>query len=186
MAMILKVFQFVLGMDWTPVAIHVTSPDGYWLKNHLPSSNFKLKTNCPEIAVCFKTRDLAVENKYYSEGNYIVDNDVRSIESVADNVFNSLNGNYIPTIDEFSDYFGYSKRTLIRGFSDAGTSYKEMVEKHLYMRALRLLRDNTISIEEVSFALGYAHCSNFIRTFKRWTSTTPNQYRQQESNLQYA
>ena len=183
LAMILKAFQFILGPAWTPVEIHVTSPRGYWLKNLLPSLDFKLKTNCREIAVGFKTGELAVKNRGYSDRDKIAEKDLRSIEHIANHVFNSMNNSYLPTLDEFSDYFGYSKRTAIRAFAFAGTSYKELLEKYLFTRALRLLEDHTLSIDNISSILGYSHPSNFIRAFKRWSSATPCIYRQQVSSL---
>jgi AraC-like DNA-binding protein len=139
-----------------------------------------LKTSCPGIAFRFKTKELVVKNKYYSQDESFEQIDLSSINTTAHKIFNSMSGNYLPTLDEFSEYFGYSKRTIIRSFNDAGSSYKEMLENHLFMRALKLLGDHAVSVEEISSKLGYAHTSNFIRAFKRWSSTTPSKYRQQE------
>jgi AraC-like DNA-binding protein len=183
LAMFLKAFQFVLGPAWIPLEVHITSPNGKWLKNIFPSSDFNLKTSCPEIAFRFKTKELASKNKYYVKQPNLLNADLRSMEDVTVIVLNSMKGSYKPTLDGFSRYFGFSKRTMIRGYASAGTSYKEILEKHLFMRALKLLEDNNDSIEEISYLLGYSHPSNFIRTFKRWTSKTPHQYRLQASNL---
>ena len=182
-AMFVKAFQFVLGSEWTPLEIKITSPDGYWLKNLLPSSNFKLHTNCREIGFRFKTIDLVAKNNYYQDNSSLESTDLTSIEHATMKVFNSMSGNYLPTLEEFSDYFGMSKRTVIREFSKAGTSYKEMMNKHQFLNALKLIGDFSLSIDSISTILGYSHSSNFIKAFKRWTSTTPNQYRQQVAYL---
>ena len=181
--MFAKAFQMILGLDWTPLEIKITSPEGYWLKHFFPSNEFKLHTNCREIGFRFKTKHLAAKNPFYSGKNDLEEKDQMSIEAVTKEVFKSIDGNYLPTLDEFSDYFGLSKRTVIREFNKAGTSYKEMMNKHQFLNALQLMGNYSLSIEAISAILGYAHTSNFIKAFKRWTSTTPNQYRQQLAYL---
>ena len=182
-AMFAKTFQMVLGVNWTPLEIKITSPQGHWLKTLLPYNDFKLHTNCREIGFRFKTKDLAAKNIYYSVSSNLEARDLTSVENATMEVFNSMNGSYLPTLEEFSDYFGLSKRTVIREFSKAGTSYKEMMNKHQFLSALDLLGDLNLSVETISMALGYSHTSNFIKAFKRWTSTTPYQYRQQLAYL---
>jgi AraC-like DNA-binding protein len=179
LAMIIKAFQLVLGPEWAPVELQVPTMEGYWVEKLLPFSNFKIKTNDAEIAVCFKTEELAAKNSYYSDKPTIEHKDKLSIEAITAMVINSMVGSYLPTIEEFSQYFGYSKRTIIRAMNNAGTSYKEILEKHQFISALELMGDYNLSIDEISTKLGYAHPSNFIKSFKRWTSATPNAYRQQ-------
>ena len=179
LAMLIKAFQYILGSDWIPLEVHITGTDGKWLENIFPSLDFKLKTSCPEISFKFKTEELAVKNKYYSEIQLIEHKDMNSIDAITVKVLNSLRGNYFPTLAEFSTYFGFSHRTLIRSFAKAETSFKEILEKQQFLQALKLMEDQTLSIREISAMLGYAHTSNFIRAFKRWTSTTPYKYRQQ-------
>ena len=182
-AMILKAFQLILGREWVPLEVHITSPDGYWLEKLMPSGDFKVKKNSREVAFCFKTDELAAKNKNYSSECSLQVDSVESLEDITIKILNSFKGNYLPTIDEFSEYFGYSNRTIIRSFTNAGTSYKQLVDKHIYINALRLLENYAISIDEISAMFGYAHPSNFIKAFKRWTSVTPNAYRQQRASF---
>ena len=41
-----------------------------------------------------------------------------------------------------------------------------------------LLRENQLSINEISERLGYADISHFSCAFKKWTSVTPKFYRE--------
>ena len=45
-------------------------------------------------------------------------------------------------------------------------------------QAENLLRENQLSINEISERLGYADISHFLRAFKNWTSVTPKFYRE--------
>ena len=182
-AMFAKTFQMILGSDWTPLEVKITSPDGHWLKDLLPYNDFMLHTNCREIGFRFRTEDLAAKNSYFVQNIGLETRDLVSIEEATKEVLRSLKEGYLPTLDEFADYFGLSKRTVIREFNKADTSYKEIINRHQFLSALELIGDINLSIEAISLALGYSHASNFIKAFKRWTSTTPNQYRQQLAYL---
>lgn len=184
LVMILKAFHFVLGSDWTPLEVNITSTNGYWLQDLLPSCNFKLNTSCNEIGICFNTSEMYTKNKSYVKQNTLKATDVTSIKAVTEKVLTSLDSDtYFPTLEEFSHYFGYSKRTLIRSYVKAKTSYKSILEKQKFLKALELLQYKSIQVGEISASLGFSHPSNFIRAFKRWTSKTPIQYREQVYNL---
>lgn len=45
-----------------------------------------------------------------------------------------------------------------------------------------LLRENQLSVKEISERLGYADISHFSRAFKKWTSVTPKFYRDISTN----
>ena len=45
-----------------------------------------------------------------------------------------------------------------------------------------LLRENQLSVKEISERLGYADISHFSRAFKKWTSVTPKFYREISTN----
>jgi AraC-like DNA-binding protein len=69
-------------------------------------------------------------------------------------------------------------RTMHRRLVEAGTSFREIRDELLRLRAEELLREHRVSIGEVSFLLGYAEPSNFHRAFRRWTGLTPNEWRE--------
>lgn len=73
---------------------------------------------------------------------------------------------------------GVSLRTLHRRLSEEGTSPGELVDDVRRTLAMGHLADNSFSIAEISFLLGFAHPNAFHRAFKRWTGVTPKQYRE--------
>ena len=70
-----------------------------------------------------------------------------------------------------------SARSLQRRLQSEGTNFAEVLSDLRRDRALRYLQDPRISIGEVAFLLGFLDATAFHRAFKRWTGTTPAEYR---------
>jgi AraC-like DNA-binding protein len=70
-----------------------------------------------------------------------------------------------------------STRTLQRRLEEVGTSYQDVVDAVRSAMARTLLREKSRSIVDVAFELGYADLKSFYRAFRRWTQTTPADWR---------
>ena len=70
-----------------------------------------------------------------------------------------------------------SPRSLQRRLQSEGTSLAKVLFELRRDLALRYLRDPRIAIGEVGFLLGFLDGAAFQRAFKRWTGSTPAQYR---------
>ena len=70
-----------------------------------------------------------------------------------------------------------STRTVQRRLEEAGTSYQDIVDRVRSGMARSLLREKSRSIVDVAFELGYADLKSFYRAFRRWTDTTPAEWR---------
>ena len=70
-----------------------------------------------------------------------------------------------------------SERTLHRRLADEGTRFSALVDAARYRRARELLADRRMSIETISFAVGFAEASSFSRAFKRWSGMAALDYR---------
>jgi AraC-like DNA-binding protein len=83
----------------------------------------------------------------------------------------------IPEISTAARDLGMSERSLRRRLAADGTSYRDVVRSALEGLAGRMLGNPTRSIKETAVALGFADAAAFHRAFKRWTGTTPGEYR---------
>ncbi|MCD8534544.1 MAG: AraC family transcriptional regulator [Verrucomicrobia bacterium] len=72
---------------------------------------------------------------------------------------------------------GYSERGLRRQLERTGTSYRILTEQVRERRAREMMRGTTRPVQEIAFELGYEAPSNFARSFKRWTGSSPTEYR---------
>jgi AraC-like DNA-binding protein len=71
-----------------------------------------------------------------------------------------------------------SVATLRRRLDDEGTKFSEIVDDVRRALAETHLRNRRMSISEVAFLLGFAHVPAFYGAFRRWTGTTPTEYRE--------
>jgi len=86
-----------------------------------------------------------------------------------------------PSIEHLAPRLGVSVRSLQRRLREAGTSYKQVLDQVRHDLALRYLTAGELSIGEVAFLLGFSEPSAFHRAFKRWTGSTPGEFRRQSA-----
>jgi AraC-like DNA-binding protein len=77
---------------------------------------------------------------------------------------------------------GVSTRSLRRRLSQEGRSYSDIVDEALATLAKRLLSDDERSIEATAYDMGFSSPSAFHKAFKRWTGTTPKEFRVRRSS----
>ncbi len=70
-----------------------------------------------------------------------------------------------------------SVRALQRKLQAEGTVYSKLLDDCRKKLSIELILDNRHQMSEVSSMMGFSDQSNFTRAFKRWTGTTPLNYR---------
>jgi AraC-like DNA-binding protein len=69
------------------------------------------------------------------------------------------------------------RRTLNRRLQDQGTTFQAVLDQVRFETARQLLESTSLPLDDVAAALGYASVSPFMRSFRRWTGTTPGRWR---------
>jgi AraC-like DNA-binding protein len=72
---------------------------------------------------------------------------------------------------------GVSRRTLARRLSSEGLTFAGVLQRLKFDLAKRHLDDETLSISEIAWLLGYQDISAFTNAFKRWTGKAPRTMR---------
>ncbi len=72
---------------------------------------------------------------------------------------------------------GMSKRTLSRRLQERGMTYRNLVDELRAALSERYLRDRSLRMSEIAYLLGYSDLSAFNHAFRRWTGTSPSEYR---------
>lgn len=83
----------------------------------------------------------------------------------------------VPSLAQIAADLAMSERSVQRSLSEESTSYREIVDgvrKHL---ALAHLSRPGVSATDVAFLLGFSEPSAFTRAFRRWTGSSPSQFK---------
>lgn len=76
--------------------------------------------------------------------------------------------------EEVAAALNTSVRSMQRHLHDEGTSFKQLLDDTRRGLALQYIRDPRVSINEITYLLGYSEPANFSRAFKRWTGMSPS------------
>lgn len=82
-------------------------------------------------------------------------------------------------VDAVASKLCMSSRTLRRQLANADTSFRSVLNEVRQALAIDYLCSTDLSVDEISFLLGYSETSNFRHAFKQWTSESPTSYRNQ-------
>jgi len=86
-------------------------------------------------------------------------------------------------ISKVARILGMSERTLRRRLAESGVSFQSLLDGLRKNRALELLANHEMSVEQIAFAVGFTDPHNFRRAFRRWTGATPGMLRADLTSL---
>ena len=70
-----------------------------------------------------------------------------------------------------------SSKTLERRLADKGTSFSALLDDIRSGLAKRYVGDTDLRLDQIAYLTGYSEPAALVRAFKRWTGTTPMQFR---------
>jgi len=87
-----------------------------------------------------------------------------------------------PKLGQVASKLAIGPRTLQRRLKDHGVDFNGLVDDTRRQFSLRYLQDRKNTLTEVAYLLGYSEVSAFNRAFKRWTGSTPSDYRRKPTS----
>jgi len=178
----------VMGPDFTPRELRVTFPPPSDPEGYAAALGAPVRFGQPANQILF---DVAWLDRRPGLGNTVTYAHVREIcdqlledlqrrTGVVGRVRHLLLTRLMQemSLDDVASELGISDRTLRRRLTERGTSYRQIVDDLRREVAVKYLRDTDMTVEDIAFALGFNDASNFRRAFRRWTSATPQQFRQ--------
>lgn len=97
-------------------------------------------------------------------------------EKVTNIVLQEIRGE-IPTVESIACKLSMSVRSLQNCLKREGTSYIRIVGEIRKEIAITYLKEKQVPTDEIAYLLGFSESSAFHRAFKRWTKTTPGEFR---------
>ncbi|WP_310564373.1 AraC family transcriptional regulator [Hydrogenophaga sp.] len=88
---------------------------------------------------------------------------------------------HFPEIEAIAESLCMTSRTLRRKLELENTSYSELLTSVRKALAIDYLMTTVLSTEDVALTLGFSDAVSFRHAFKRWTGSTPNEYRRERT-----
>jgi len=84
--------------------------------------------------------------------------------------------------DDLAQTLLMHRRTLNRRLKAEGTTFQRVLDEVRFEIAQDLLSNSNVHLDDIAATLGYAAVTPFMRTFRRWSGTTPGQWRRSVRN----
>jgi AraC-like DNA-binding protein len=82
-----------------------------------------------------------------------------------------------PSRKALAERLHMSERTLARRLRERGISFRGLLDGVRKELGLGYMEELRHAVTDVAYLLGFSDQSNFARSFRRWTGSTPSQYR---------
>ena len=146
-----------------------------------------VRFNCARKALCFDQQSLAAEissanpfagDLFRRECDRLFSPDSQR-GPVSERVQQGLiqSGSNFPTCAAMASQLHMSESTLQRRLGEEGWRYQNLLDQVRYRLAREYLLGTTLAGSEIADLLGFSDATNFRRSFKRWSQTTPSQLR---------
>ena len=83
--------------------------------------------------------------------------------------------------DNVARELNMSSKTLERRLAALGTTFSSLLDDIRSGLAKRYLSDTDLRLEQITYLTGYSEPAALVRAFRRWTGTTPMQFRAMRS-----
>jgi AraC-like DNA-binding protein len=133
-----------------------------WLSRPLPAVE-------PELRELLQARVRALEAQFH-------DDFPETVRSILRTGLLSDHG----SADQVAKLLSIHGRTLHRRLAESGTNFRLLADECRYEIARQMLKDTDCDVGHVADMLDYADTSAFVRAFRRWSGTTPTQWRKRD------
>ena len=117
----------------------------------------------------------------YSVGDYANDKILGGTNEKLHEILVYIYHNYDKkiTVADITSQFFISRTTLAKMFQEnVGDTFLSYLNKLRIKMAATILRDTSLSVNEVMYRVGFSDSVHFFRTFKKYTDYTPSEYKE--------
>ena len=192
MAVVLNTLRLMAGSDWVPQEVHFVHEAGAKIAEHQRVFGSPVLFGCA-------ANSFVVEREFFERQVPAADQRLyRILKQYLERVLNEIprepdllaavrktigesmrDGD--PKLTRVAKKIAMSPRTLQRQLKEQGVDFKQLMDDTRKRFALNYLRDRRNTLTEIAFLLGYSELSAFNRAFRRWTGSTPLDYRRRRA-----
>ncbi|WP_455221319.1 AraC family transcriptional regulator ligand-binding domain-containing protein [Kaarinaea lacus] len=189
LAVLVHMCRLNYGKELDPVLIQTTRPEPSPTCVDRLNAFFRapIEFSSDENAVYFKNSDI---EKHLPASNIDL---ARANDKVIDEYLSHLDGvsigiktkakitELLPsgsvTEEKIAALLNLSVRSMQRKLKEEGSSFKELLNQTRQELAEQYIENSRLSINEITYMLGFSDPANFSRAFKRWHGVSPSHYR---------
>ena len=179
-----EVIRLAASGDWEPSAIRLYSDAGKSSTRISQLTDKQVWFEQDATGIAFPSRLLGMPVAASSESNAFAQAEELEIvdsTNIVDALHTVLSSfikyGALPNVEEAAEIIGVSRVSLYRALKAEGASYRRLSERVRFDLARHLLKDQSLSVKQVSFAVGYAHQTSFVRSFRQLSGYTPTEFR---------
>jgi len=188
LGMFLNVLRECCGSHWSPEEVHFEHPKPARAREHETAFGAPVYFSQATNALVFRpdilarpmpsrdTRLLAVMQTCLEQLGSRPSSDDHLLDRLRTAIRVKLPEGY-PSLDEIADELRAPLGAMHQDLQAAGFTYKEMVEDVRRDLGLSYIKQRHLPFSEIALLLGYSELSAFSRAFRRWTGTSPREYR---------
>ena len=189
----LNTLRMMAGSHWAPREVHFTHESPHQVSEHTrifsAPVRFGCATNAFVVERAFLERQVpAADPQLYKILRRYLNNILSELPredsflaSIRKAIAETMRDGD-PGLGRVAKQLAASPRTLQRRLKEYGLEFKKLADDTRRRYASNYLLDRKHTLTEVAFLLGYSDVSAFNRAFKRWTGTTPLQYRREAAS----
>ena len=186
LATLYNIMHELCGPDWRPIEV--------WFAHHIaadagPYRRFfrvPLRFDAEQYALLFSAGFLKRRLPGIDDAlRHLLDEQIESLERLHPDDFPAQVRRVLHAAlmtgqskaDHIAAVFGMHSRTLNRRLNIFGMSFQQLLDETRFEIARQTLEHSAIEVGEISVTLGYAAPGVFSRAFRRWSGTTPAEWR---------
>lgn len=185
---LIKMRNFLINCVSPPLKIELNYDEPPYAKYYQTIFQTEVVFNTENTRIWFKAEELDYPINFADDVSYqLAKTQLQEIEksmslkedlgSKIKSILINKNLNHVG-MEEIASELCMTSRTLRRHLQRLDVTYQELFDEVREQKAKTFLLNNTISMTEISFLLGFQDTSNFSKAFKRWTGITPTEYRE--------
>lgn len=185
-AFMFNLLRALCGPDWTPIEVLFAHRQPENVQPFRRLLRARLRFDAEQNALVFRAEQL--ERKLPAHDPQLYELLRRQVEALESQRSDDLPGQVRTALrtaltegdasaQRIAATFSMHSRTLSRRLGAYGTSFQQLVDETRYEIARQMLEASTMDVRQIGLLLDYADASAFTRAFRRWSATTPGQWR---------
>jgi AraC-like DNA-binding protein len=101
----------------------------------------------------------------------------QSFSATVERTIDRLMETGMATVESAAEILSCSRQTIYRKLKAEGATFEQLLDKRRRTLGLKLVRESKLRMKEVAYRLGFSSSEAFSHAFKRWTGSSPTDYR---------